>query len=70
MSKKNATTMIVDLHNINRVIEKVEMKECQVCYRHVGKKEDLKLIGIGNASYNMSEKAVGGAILSLQTRIC
>ena len=55
----------MDLHNVNRVLEKVNMKESQVCYGYVGKKEDLKLIGIGDASYKMSEKAVGKPILLL-----
>ena len=65
MSKKNATATIADLHNINTVLEKVNMKESQVCYGCVGKKKELKLIGIGDASYKMSEKAVGGTILLL-----
>ena len=43
ISNKNTTVMIVDLHNINRVLEKVEMKESQVCYGHAGRKEDTKL---------------------------
>lgn len=34
-------------------------------YGHVGIKEDLKLIGIGDASYKMSEKAVGGTVFML-----
>ena len=48
-----------------RVLEKVEMKESQVCYGYVGRKEDLKLIGNGDALYEMSEKVVGGTILLL-----
>ena len=40
---------IADLHNVNRVLENVDMKESQVCYGYVGKKKDLKLIGIGDA---------------------
>ena len=49
-------------------IEKVEMKESQVYYGHVGRKEDLKLIGIGDTSYKMSEKAVGGTVLLLDNK--
>ena len=39
------------------------MKESQVCYGHFGNKEDLKIIGIGDASYKISEKTVGGTVL-------
>ena len=52
MSKKNATAMIADLHNMNRVLKKVEMKESGVCY---GKREELKKIGIGDASFKTSK---------------
>ena len=40
MSKKNAMAMIAYLQNVNRVLEKVNMKESGVCYGRVGKKED------------------------------
>ena len=65
MSNRNAIATIADLHNVNRVLENVEMKESQVCYGYVGKKEDFKLIGIGDALYKMSEKAICGTVLLL-----
>ena len=52
MLKKIDMVTITDLHNINRVIEKVEMKESQVCYGYVGRKDDLKVIGIGNRNWS------------------
>ena len=44
------------------------MKESQVCYGHFGNKEDLKIIGIGDASYKISEKTVGGTVLLLANK--
>ena len=51
MSKKNGTATIADLYNINRVLKKVELRESAVHYGCVGKKEELRLIGIGDASF-------------------
>ena len=63
MSNMNAAAMIMDLHNVNRVLKKVEMKESVVCYGLVGKKDGLKMKGIGDASFKTSKKAVGGTLL-------
>ena len=65
MSKKNAMATIANLHNVHRVLKKVKMNESGVCYGCVEKKEELKLIGIGDASFKTSEKAVGITILLL-----
>ena len=58
--------MMADLHNVNRVLEKVNMKESGVCYGHIGNKEELKLIGIGDILFKTSEKA--GAVLLLANK--
>ena len=63
MSKKNAKIMIVDLDNVSRVLKKVELKESGVSYECIGKKEDLKIIGIGTALFKTDEKAIGGTVL-------
>ena len=39
-----------------------------MCYEHVGKKEELKLIGMGDALYKMSEKVVSGTVLLLANK--
>ena len=44
------------------------MKESPVNNGYVGKKEDLRIVGIGDASFKTSEKAVGGIILLLASK--
>lgn len=46
-------------------MKKVELKESGVSYRYIGKKEELKIIVIGDASFKTDEKAIGGIILLL-----
>ena len=65
---KNAMATIADLHNVNRVLKKVEMKESGINYGYVGKKEDLRIVGIGDVLFKTSEKAVGGVVLLLASK--
>ena len=68
VSMKNAMATIADLHNVNRVLKKVEMKESGINYWYVGKKEDLRIVGIGDVLFKTSEKAVGGVVLLLASK--
>ena len=43
---------------MNRVLKKVLLKESGVCYGSIGKKEELKMIGIGDASFKTNKKAI------------
>ena len=65
MSKRNQGAMISDLRDINRVLKRVQEKESKVKYRYLGDKEDLFIIGLGDASYKQDDKAIGGVILLL-----
>ena len=40
-------------------------KNSKIKYRYIGNKEDLVIIGLGDASYKQDDKAVGGVILLL-----
>ena len=55
----------MDLRDINRVIKQVCSKESKIKYGYLGNKEDLVIIGLGDASYKQDDKAVGGVILIL-----
>ena len=65
MSKKNQEATILDLRDINRVIKHVHIKESKIKYIHIGNREDLVIIGLGDASYKQDDKAIGGVILLL-----
>ena len=65
MSKNNKEATISDLRDVNRVLKKVRERESKIKYEHIGDKDDLMLIGIGDASLKTGDKVVGGVILFL-----
>ena len=65
MSKKNQGATVSDLIDINQVLKQVHEKESKIKYRHLGDKDDLVVIGLGDASYKQDDKAIGGVILLL-----
>ena len=65
MSKKNQEATISDLRDINRIIKQVHSRESKIKYAHIGNREDLVVIGLGDASYKQDDKAIGGVILLL-----
>ena len=65
MSKKNNTATIADFWKVNKVLKKVTSKESKMFYGMIGKKEELQIVGIGDASFKTDEKAVGGVVLLL-----
>merc|ERR1712243_219724 len=65
MSKKNQEATILDLRYINRIIKQVHSKESKIKYAHIGNREDLVVIGLGDTSYKHDDKAIGGVILLL-----
>ena len=65
MSKKNRDTTISDLRDVNQILKKVREWKSKIKYEHIGEKEDLMVVGIGDASLKTGKKAVGGVILFL-----
>ena len=65
MSKKNQEATISDLRDVNRILKYVHSKDSKIKYGHIGNKEDLVIIGLGDASYKQDDKAIGGVILLL-----
>ena len=63
MSTKNNSATIADLRYVNRVLEKARERESCLRFSRIGRKEDLIVVGIGNASFKSDEKAVGGVML-------
>ena len=68
MAKKNNSATIADLRGIDRVVEKVKKEENKIVYGEIGKKEDLQLVGIVDASYKTEGKSVGGMMIMLTDR--
>ena len=65
MSKKNNSATIADLRNISRVLKKAKERPSKLIYSKIAKKNDLIIIRIGDASFKVDKKAVGGVILLL-----
>ena len=68
MAKKSSKATLGDLQNVNKVIKKVRMKKNEVVFTKIGKKEDLVVNGIGDASYKVDEKAIGGNLVLLRNK--
>merc|ERR1711989_26080 len=58
LSKKNNSATISDLRNINRIVEKVKKEENRIFYRKIGDRENLKIIGIVDASYKSDDSSI------------
>ena len=65
MSKNNNSATIADLRNISRILKKAKERPSRLRFSRIGEKEDLIILGIGDASFKVDEKAIGGVILLL-----
>ena len=63
MSRKNNCATIADLRNISWVLKKAKERPSRLKYSKIADKDDLIVIGIGDASFMVDENAVGGVIL-------
>ena len=65
MSRKSISANFGDLKGINHEVIKIRDREHVINYSHVNNKEDLKIIAIGDASYKVGEKTVGGELIMI-----
>ena len=65
MSKKNNSTLIFNLRDVFRILKKVRERSSKLKFKKIGSRDDLIIIGIGDASFKSDKKAVGGVILLL-----
>jgi len=54
-----------DLRDINQILKRVCEKESKIKYGHLGDRDDLLIIRLGDESYKQDDKAIGGVILLL-----
>ena len=66
--KKNNLATLANLYEVNKVLKKVNLRDSDVYYGRVGDRDELQLIGVGDASYKQDDKAVGGVILWLENK--
>ena len=65
MSKKMNSATIKDLKRIKHVVAKVKSEPSEINFSKVDKIEDLRVFGIGDASYKADVKSTGGSIILL-----
>ena len=65
MSKKNTSAKIADLWDIERILKKVTERESFIQFSRIGQRDDLIVMGIGDASFKLDDKAIGGVMLFL-----
>ena len=50
---------------LNVVLKKVQEKHIRICFSKIAKKENLRIIGISDASFKSDDKLIGGVFLFL-----
>ena len=68
MARKSGKATVGDLMNVNSVVKRIKQKKNEVKFTKIGRKEDLVVTGVGDASYKVDEKAIGGNIVMLRDR--
>ena len=57
LSKSNANATIGDLKKINQILKKVKIRQSKVKFSKIGKKEDLVIHAVGDASYKCDKNS-------------
>ena len=65
LAKKQKKAVIKDLREVNRVLKKVREKESKVVFTKIGKKEELCVMGVSDASYHNDDRSVAGEMIML-----
>ena len=69
MSKKSNSATLADLKGLNNVIEKVKEKPAKVLFSKIGRKDQIKIVGVGDASYRCDDKSIGGNLVLLGDKL-
>ena len=65
LSKRNSSATVGDLKKVNQIIKKVRSRQSKVKFAHIGKKEDLVIHSVGDASYKSDAPSIGGNLVML-----
>ena len=63
--KKNRSAQIKDSMDVLRIVNKAKDRSSKVKFSRIGPKDDLLVVAIGDASFKVDDKAVGGVLLFL-----
>ena len=65
MSKRNTKANIGDLKKVNQIVKKVNIRQSKIKFSKVGRKEDLIIHAVGDASYKSDGPSIGGCLIML-----
>ena len=65
LPKRQKKATIKDFREINRMLKKIREKESRVLFTTIGKKDELSVIGVSDASYNHDDRSVAGEMIML-----
>ena len=68
LSKRNSSANIGDLKRVNQIVKKIRSRQSKVNFTVVGKREDLVIHAVGDASYKCDAPSVGGNLMMLGNR--
>ena len=68
LSKQNAKATIGDLKKVNQIVKKVQNRQSKVKFSVIGRKEDLVIHAVGDASYKCDAPSIGGNLIMLGNR--
>ena len=65
LSKRGSKANIGDLKKLNTVVKKIGIRQSKVKFSKLGRKEDLVLHAVGDASYRCDGPSIGGRLVML-----
>jgi hypothetical protein len=69
MSKRNSCATIHDLKKVNHIIERMRSKPSKVVFRKIGRKVDLMVFGLSDASFKMDDHSISGILTLLGNKL-
>ena len=68
LAKKTKEATFADMKSINAIIKRVKARDNVVKYNKVDEIENLKVIGVSDASFSKSKSSVGGSLIMLGSK--
>ena len=65
LSKKNSNATIGDLKRINQIVKQVKSRQRRIKFSRIGKREDIIVHSVGDASYKCDASSIGGNMVML-----
>ena len=68
LSKKQKKAMLGDLREVNKLLRKIREKKGKVNFRLIGRREDLCVVGVCDASYHIDHNSLGGEVIMVEKK--